>query len=503
MTRMKLAFLMVPALGAALLFGTLNPKQNLPRPAPSGQSIRVLLSYEPGATSFEEKYLFPTLRLLPLGGSVQVSSGPDRESLRPVVTVFADKPLTFTPQNNRLAATFEGLNFALDRVVQLRPADPSAPVQYRLPSTARPGPAPEYPGELWLELRSSGLLVVNQVDYQDYLKGVLPSEMPPHFHPEALKAQAVAARTYALVRQQADTYWKQFGADVDDSSSEQVYNQTRRHPATDAAVEATRNQILTFEGRPIQSFFFSTSPGATASIEEVWMDRPPAPYLKGLSQTNPIRVSIESETEALAFFQNWNPEGFYDAPSPFWRWKLRLSREELEALLSRTLPERARRAPQFVQTPEGPLSPDAPGFELGTLQKIAVLKRTTGGYVTALEIQTSTGRYVVQRESHIRSLLRPDKAFTGRADVLLELWQGGPRLNFPSLPSAAFALQEERDERGNLLGLTFWGGGFGHGVGMSQYGALGLARRGYGYREILEHFYPGTTLTTLSTGDKR
>lgn len=498
MTRMKLAFLLVSALGAALFFGTLNPKQTLPPPAPSGQDIRVLLSYQPGAASFEAKYLFPTLRLLPLGGSVQVSSGPDRANLRPVVTVFADKPLTFTPQNNRLVATFEGLTFALEGVVQLKPADPAQPVLYRLPNRMS-----EYPGELWLELRSNGLLVVNQVDYQDYLKGVLPSEMPPHFHPEALKAQAVAARTYALVRQQADTYWKQFGADVDDSSSEQVYNQTRRHPATDAAVEATRNQILTFEGRPIQSFFFSTSPGATASIEEVWMDRPPAPYLKGLSQTNPIRVSIESETEALAFFQNWNPEGFYDAPSPFWRWKLRLSREELEALLSRTLPERARRAPQFVQTPEGPLSPDAPGFELGTLQKIAVLKRTTGGYVTALEIQTSSGRYVVQRESHIRSLLRPDKAFTGRADVLLELWQGGPRLNFPSLPSAAFALQEERDERGNLLGLTFWGGGFGHGVGMSQYGALGLARRGYGYREILEHFYPGTTLTTLSTGDKR
>ncbi|AWR85688.1 stage II sporulation protein D [Meiothermus taiwanensis WR-220] len=501
MTRMKLAFLLVPAMVTALLFGTLNPKQTPPPPAPSGQEIRVLLSYQPGAASFEAKYLFPTLGLVPLGGSVQISSGPDRANLRPVVTVFADKPLTFTPQNGRLVASFEGLTFALEGVVQLKAANPAQPVLYRL-LTSRPNRLSEYPGELWLELRSNGLLVVNRVDYQDYLKGVLPSEMPPHFHPEALKAQAVAARTYAFVRQQASTYWKQFGADVDDSSSEQVYHQTRRHPATDAAVEATRNQILTFEGRPIQSFFFSTSPGATASIEEVWMDRPPAPYLKGRSQTNPARVSLESESEALAFFQDWNPEGFYDAISPFWRWKLRLSREELEALLRRTLPERARLAPQFVQTPEGPLSPDAPGFELGSLQKIAVLRRTTGGYVTALEIQTSTGRYVVQRESHIRSLLRPDKALTGGNDVRLELWQGEPRLNFPSLPSAAFALQEERDERGNLLGLTFWGGGFGHGVGMSQYGALGLARRGYGYQQILEHFYPGTTLTTLNA-DRR
>jgi stage II sporulation protein D len=268
-------------------------------------------------------------------------------------------------------------------------------------------------------------------------------------------------------------------------------------------VDATHNQILTFQGTPIQSFFFSTSPGATASIEEVWPDRPALPYLQGRTQANPHAISIQSEAEALAFFQNWNPQGFYDAASPFWRWKLRLSRAELEALLSRTLPERARTAPQFVLTPEGPLAPDAPGFALGTLQQIRVLGRTAGGYVTEMEIKTSTGRFVVRRESHIRNLLRPDKAFTGGSDVVLERWQGEPRLNFPALPSAAFALQEERDAQGNLLHITFWGGGFGHGVGMSQYGALGLAQRGYDYRQILEHFYPGATLTELNPENKQ
>ncbi len=499
---MQLAFMLASTLGVALLFTSLN-QNNPPQPAPlSGQSIRVLLSYRLGADSFDAQYLFPSLSLVPLGGSVQVSSGPGRENLRPIVTVFADKPLTFNLRNGSPVATFEGLTFALGNVVNLKPADPAIPVQYRLLSTTRQNLLPEYPGELWLEVRSNSLLVVNQVDYQDYLKRVLPSEMPIHFHPEALKAQAVAARTYAFSRQQSNSFWKQFGADVDDSVSEQVYNNTRTHLATDVAVDATLNQILTFQSMPIQTFYFSTSPGSTASIEEVWTDRPAVPYLKARTQTNPITVSIDSEADAMAFFQNWNPEGFFDAESPLWRWKISLSRGELEALLSRTLPERARLAPQFVQTPEGPLSPDAPGFTLGTLQKIAVLKRTRGGYVTELEILTSTGRYVVQRESNIRNLLRPNKTFTGGSDVVLERWQGGPRLNFPSLPSTAFALQEERDERGNLLGLTFWGGGFGHGVGMSQYGALGLARRGYGYRAILEHFYPGTTLTTLNTAQR-
>lgn len=496
MTQVQWALVVASTLSAGLLVASLQ--QNQPQPAlPSGQSIRVLLSFRLGAGSFEAHYLFPNLSLVPLGGSVQVSSGPSRENLRPIVTVFANKPLVFNRQNGNLVASFEGLTFALETVVNLKPADPAIPVQYRLLSTTRQNLVPEYPGELWLETRGDGLLVVNTVDFQDYLKRVLPSEMPVHFHAEALKAQAVAARTYAFARQQQSTFWKQFGADVDDSVSEQAYNHTRTHPITDAAVDATRNQILTFQGAPIQSFFFSTSPGATASIEEVWMERSAVPYLQGRTQTNPLTISIRSEAEALAFFQNWNPKGFYDADSPYWRWKLRLSRTELEALLNRTLPERARTAPPFVETPEGPLSPDAPGFALGTLQRIGVLKRTSGGYVTELELQTSTGRFVVRRESHIRNLLRPDKAFTGGGDVVLERWQGGPRLNFPTLPSAAFALQEERDTQGNLLHYTFWGGGFGHGVGMSQYGAHGLGKLGCSYTQILQHFYPGTELSLM------
>jgi len=494
MTRMQWALVLV-SLGVGLLA---TSRLHSPPPAaqPSKQHIRVLLSYRQSAGTFEERYLFPELSLLPLGGGVQVLSAGRSDNLRPLMRIPAGKPLAFKLQNGSLVASFDGLSFALDSFVLLKPADPAQLVHYRLLNTPRQG-LPEYPGELWLENRGNGLLLINRVNFQDYLKRVLPSEMPAGFHPEALKAQAVAARTYAFARQQTRTFWKQFGADMDDSVSEQAYNRTRTHPATDAAVEATQNQILTFAGAPIQSFFFSTSPGATANIEEVWMDRPAAPYLKARTLRRPTGVSIHNEAEALAFFQNWNPAGFYEAESPFWRWKLSLSREELEALLSRTLPERAQSAPAFVQTPEGPLSPGAPGFSLGTLQQLRVISRTSSGYVTELEIQSSTGRYRVQRESHIRSLLRPDKAFTGGRDVVLELWQGPPRLNFAALPSAAFALQEERDSLGRLRRLTFWGGGFGHGVGMSQYGALGLARQGYRYQKILEHFYPGAQLSLV------
>ncbi len=467
----------------------------LPTQGQGTHSIRVLLSYQAGATSFEERYLFPSLSLVPQGGSVQIASGPRRENLRPIVTFFPNRPLTFSSKNGRLVVVFEGLVFPLEAVVQLKPAEAKTSLRYRLlwPS----GQALEYPGELWLESRGDGLLVVNAVELQTYLKRVLPSEMPAHFHLEALKAQAVAARTYAYTRQQAQSFWKRFGADLDDSTSEQAYNQTRPHPTADAAVDSTLGQILAYRNTPIQSFYFSTSPGATASIEEVWMDRPATPYLKGRPQSHAAPVSIGTEAEALAFFQNWNPQGFFDAESPFWRWKISLSREELEALLSRTLPERAQAAPAFVQSRGGSPLLSEEGFVLGRLQQIRVIRRSPGGYVGELEIQTSSGHYRVQRESHIRQLLRPDRAFTGGKDVVLERWQGEPLLNFPTLPSAAFALEEKRDATSQLLGLTLWGGGLGHGVGMSQYGAQGLARRGWNYRQILRHFYPGSAIASL------
>lgn len=479
--------------GGALLalWATLVPPR--PQPPPPEPEVRVLLSY--GEREGFDRYLFPELGVAAVGGPLQVLSGPSRSQLRPVVTLHSERPLLIRKRQGMVVAYFEGLQFDLAPFVRLRPADPAQPVSFQLllPNSSRPA----YPGELWIEARAEGFLLVNQVGLESYLKRVLPSEMPPSFPPEALKAQAVAARTYAHTRRQAEGFWKRFGADMSDSVSEQAYNAAPPRPASDRAVEETRGQVLTFSGAPIQAFYFSTSPGSTAGIEEVWPERAPLPYLRPRPQGLSSAGRLEHEAEAQAFFQNWNPAGFLDAGSPFWRWRVRFSRLDLERLLARTLPERARVAPEHVETLEGSPPPDAPGFTLGQLREMAVLRRGRGGYVSALQITTSTGRYVVWRESHIRALLRPSKEFTGGQDVLLELWQGPPRLNFPLLPSAAFALVEERDPQGNLLYLTLWGGGLGHGVGMSQYGALGLAQRGYSYRQILEHFYPGSRLEAI------
>ena len=127
---------------------------------------------------------------------------------------------------------------------------------------------PAYEGSLTVTAGQEGFLICSQVDLETYLKYVVPSEMPSGYPAEALKAQAVCARTYA-VRQMGEQCLAGYGADVDDSVSFQVYNNIGRQSATDEAVDATRGVIMAYGGEPIQAYFFSTSCGHT-STDEVW-----------------------------------------------------------------------------------------------------------------------------------------------------------------------------------------------------------------------------------------
>lgn len=503
------AAVMLGILAALVVPARQTKSQAAPVSTLSGQTIRVMLSSKLGAPDFEGQHVFPALEIVPLNEPMSVKSGPDAKNLTLAFSALPQRPVKFAVRDGGIIASMDGKSYALGPSVMLGAVVPetAAQIRFRIPSTTRGSPAapPEYPGKLWLSVLNSGLLVTNEVDMQEYLKRVVPSEVPVFFNPEALAAQAVAARTYAYSRMIAPperNMWKAYGADVDDSVNEQVYNATATSPATDTAVEASKGQILTYEGQPVQAYFFSTSPGSTAPVQEVWPDREAQPYLKAQTQAYPVPVAIADEATALDFFKNWSREGYYDGDSSLFRWKVSMSREELEAVLTKTLPMTAKTSPEFVATPQGSVGPDSPDFKLGTLQKLVVNKRTSGGFITELEVQTSTGRYTVRRESNIRNLIRPSKTFSGGPDIILERIRGDKNPNFPALPSAAFAVEEERGGDGVLRKITFWGGGYGHGVGMSQFGADKLGKMGKGFKEILGHFYPGSSLTTLTNASR-
>jgi stage II sporulation protein D len=285
------------------------------------------------------------------------------------------------------------------------------------------------------------LAVVNVVGIETYLEGVVPKEMgrPGPDVLEALKAQAVAARTYALKRLGSRPA---LGFDVYGTIQDQAYLGVP-DPADSlavGAVRATRGEAMLFQGYLIDAFYHSTCGGQTARVEEVF-DTPPAPYLTMVSDARP------------------DGETYWCQASRYFRWTEMFDRAQLEARVDRNLPRLV------------PLPPEG----AGELLDLDLVGTTPEGRALVLRVATTTGSYVVA-ENAIRQLLADDQ---GRL-----------------LRSTLFLFRPRRD-RGRIVELTLTGGGWGHGVGMCQVGAMGRARAGHRYRQILSAYYPGSDVTAL------
>ena len=149
-----------------------------------------------------------------------------------------------------------------------------------------------YRGTIWIRQNAEGLLdTVNELNIEDYLRGVIPAEMPSGWPGEALMAQAMAARTYAL----SNLNPEHPSFDLDDTTFFQVYEgSNREHPATNAAVDATRNTIITYGGEPIVAFYFSSGGGFTENVEDVFGGAT-LPYLRGFTDIDSGGAPFDSQ----------------------------------------------------------------------------------------------------------------------------------------------------------------------------------------------------------------
>lgn len=310
-------------------------------------------------------------------------------------------------------------------------------------SSAEPGPyqvaGRRYRGRIVVHFDSGRLSIVNHVDLEDYVAATVGGEMPASWPEQALRAQAVATRTYALHQraaqqkalhyrlQQAQGNRRTGGGsshwDVRATEQSQVYRGMESEtPRTRRAADSTRGEILTLAGRPILAVFHSTSGGRTASASEVWG--------KNVSYLGSIDVD-------------------YEDVAPFTYWRTVFAPETLSGLLA------------------------AAGSELGRIDRLEVTGRTESGRVERIVAQAASRR----------------EEWSG--DRLRTLVEG------LGLRSRLF------DIRSTPQGFAFVGSGFGHGVGMSQWGARELARRGASYQRILARFYPGAELSSWQTGGGR
>lgn len=299
-----------------------------------------------------------------------------------------------------------------------------------------------YRGRLQLLRQGAGLRAINHVTLETYLPSVVGSEMPASWPQPALRAQAVAARTYALrQRRPAEAF------DLRATVSSQVYRGIESETdTTREAVAATRSQVLTYGGSLIEAVFHSSSGGTTEASGDLWAQQ--LPYLV------PVRD--------------------FDDHSPVRSWSERFGPDQLSR--------------SFAET--------------GGLFNLQVLGRTTTGRLRQVRIEGPRGTLVLsgaqlrQRLGLRSTLVELELIRTSEPVASVEQGPQQPQqsqqsaLPLPPLPP----LQWAEPQAPAAMTLVVSGRGFGHGIGMSQWGAYGLARRGADHNAILSHYYPGTQL---------
>ena len=317
-----------------------------------------------------------------------------------------------------------------------------------------------YRGVAEVRRNSQGSLAgINELHVEQYLYGVVPRELPPvpYGELEALKAQAVAARTYALSglgKRGADGY------DLLPTTSDQVYGgYAAERELSSRAVDETNGVVAVYDGKLIQALFSSTSGGYTANNEDVF-NSDPVPYLRGVrdhqhGNAEHVLDSLRRAPNAQSLRGKKN--GDFEADwSRYHRWTFSWTMDEISDVISLYA-----------------------GQEVGRVLAINVLERSNSGRVKRIEYVTEAGTFHDTKD-HVRTSLK-------------YIGAGGVK---SSLLSTLFLIEPVVDRRtGETVGYEAFGGGWGHGVGLSQTGAVGMAEKGALYDEILRHYYQGIELT--------
>ena len=352
--------------------------------------------------------------------------------------------------------------------------------------------SPQYRGVFEISrYNGGGFLIVNELCIEEYLFAVIPSEMPASHGLEAAKVQAITARSFAI-HQFYQNAFHEFGAHVCDSVISQVYNNVPETEISIAAVNATRGQVLAVDGEFVIANYFSTSGGTTANFGEVWAQGSQFPgytpvHLRAMPQFymqdhNPGDLS--RERYAAAFFRNYDVPAF-DRDFPWFRWQVRLTAAALSNSINANITARQGANPAMIQVLDSNGEPTGAAIQtIGQLTDLEVVRRGQGGNIMEMIFTGTEATVRVRTEFNIRALLNPGAAPVTRQD-------GSQVTHLQLLPSAFFTMEKETDPNGHIAAVTFYGGGNGHGVGLSQNGVRALVDMGLTYREVLRHFYPG------------
>lgn len=321
--------------------------------------------------------------------------------------------------------------------------------------------SPSYPGTLEIAQEEGGLAIVNEAYLEDYLYRVVPSEMPASYPVEALKAQAVCARSYACRQIKSNSY-SQYGAHVDDSTKFQVYNNIEPQEKATRAVNDTYGQVAYYDGEVIMAYYFSTSCGHTSDLGVWGGSLAECPYVAGRYLTLQVKGGdLRNEEEFSAFIKDKEYDTF-EKNMPWYRWETVL--------------------PASLMDQEFP--------ELGGVTDIRVTQRGEGGVADQVVITGTAGEKVLHYQDEVRQVL-------GCPELTITKKDGTTATGWKSLPSGYIAIEPEQTESGETA-FHIYGGGYGHGAGMSQTAAKVMADMGMDYETILKFFYQGIEVREIA-----
>jgi stage II sporulation protein D len=271
-----------------------------------------------------------------------------------------------------------------------------------------------YRGDVWVRAVKGQIFVINSLDLEEYLYGVIPREISPSWPEQALKTQAVAARTYALyhiIKRKHEIY------DVFSTTSSQVYGgKVSEHPSAIRAVDQTKGEVLTCKEKLVLALYHANSGGKTEQMENVWPGG--FTYLKSVKDDFSIK-------------------------KPGYSWDKNLETTEIEKCLKKF------------------------GLDISSIIKITPVERAASGRIKKLEIKQEGGSFFLSGNS-FRLMVGPAR-----------------------IKGANFEVKKEKEM------FCFSGKGYGHGVGMSQWGVNSMAKKGYDYSQILKFYYPEAVISKL------
>lgn len=418
--------------------------------------------------------------------------------------------------------------------IVLSPAEDGGKIS--LLSVNRSQGTPAYRGSMEIRKTGQGFVVINELPVEEYLYGVVPSEMPVSYPMEALKAQAICARTYVYAHLESPGYGE-YGAHVDDSTGYQVYNNTAEKEEAIQAVQETKGEVVRLNGELVDTYYYSTSCGFGAD-ERVWNpgEEKKVSYLTAasISETPVFTAQDMCRGDYFHEFLQNPPETDFERQEPWYRWSITVESLDTESL-RKVLKERQEAEPDRILVEKngdktepvgsnagnagsnegntdsnagnaggnvgnvgsnagnaGSNAEDAGEWEdIGRITDIRIGKRGDGGIAESLVIKGEKKTVTVLSQYNIRAVLC--------AGGVTAVRQDGSKVELKMLLPSAFFEIESVKEGENMIGYKLYGGGYGHGAGMSQNAARHMAEKGYTTADILLFFYRDCKIENVRT----